>query len=80
MAVNNLWVCNMAEMTYKVENKFPFQSTARDVETREQNDKHSLTNEKYTGHWHTLVLNRNILDKTVTYTKCELFKVDWLYI
>ena len=24
MAVNNLWVCNMAEMKYKVENKFTF--------------------------------------------------------
>ena len=29
---------------------------ATDVETSEQNDKQTLTNDKYTGHWHRLVL------------------------
>ena len=33
MAVNNLQVCNMAEMKYKVENKLPFQNTATNFET-----------------------------------------------
>ena len=35
MAVNNLRVCNMAEMKYKIENKFPFQIMATNVETSE---------------------------------------------
>ena len=39
MAVNNLRVCNMAEMKYKVENKLPFQDTATNVETSQQNNK-----------------------------------------
>ena len=33
MAVNNLQVCNMAKMKYKVENKLPFQNTGTNVET-----------------------------------------------
>ena len=33
MAVNNLQVCNMAEMKYKVENKLPFQIMASNVDT-----------------------------------------------
>ena len=40
MAVNNLWVCNMAEMKYKVENKLPFQNMATNVERSEENNKH----------------------------------------
>ena len=39
-----------------------------------------LMNDKQTGHWYTLVLNRNILEITVTYTKCQFFKTDWLNI
>ena len=39
IAVNNLRVCNMAEMKYKVENKLPFQNTATNVETSQQNNK-----------------------------------------
>ena len=39
MAVNNLRVCNMAEMKYKDENKFPFQNTATNVETSQENNK-----------------------------------------
>ena len=39
MAVNNLWVCNMAKMKYKVENKLPFQNTATNVETSQENNK-----------------------------------------
>ena len=35
MAVDNLWVCNMAEMKYKVENKLLFQNMATNVETSE---------------------------------------------
>ena len=27
MVVNNLWVCNMAKIKYKVENELPFQNT-----------------------------------------------------
>ena len=37
MAVNNLQVCNMAEMKYEVENKLPFQNTATNVETNKEN-------------------------------------------
>ena len=36
MAVNNLWVCNMVEMKYKVENKLPFQNMATNVETSQK--------------------------------------------
>ena len=39
MAMNNLQVCNMAEMKYKVENKLPFQNTATNVETSQENNK-----------------------------------------
>ena len=39
MAVNNLWVCNMAEMKYKVENELPFQNMASNVETSQENNK-----------------------------------------
>ena len=39
MAVNNLQVCNMAEMKYKAENKLPFQNTATNVETSQENNK-----------------------------------------
>ena len=38
MAVNNLRVCNVAEMKYKVENKLPFQNTATSVETSQENN------------------------------------------
>ena len=38
-AMDNLQVCNMADMKYKVENKLPFQNTATNVETSQQNDK-----------------------------------------
>ena len=65
MAVNNLQVCNMADMKYKVENKLPFQNMATYVETSQQNNKQKLMNDTYTGYWHTLALNRNILDITV---------------
>ena len=33
MAVNNLWVCNIAEMKYKVQNKLCFQNMVTNVET-----------------------------------------------
>ena len=46
MTVNNLQVSNMAEMKCEVENKLPFQITASDVETIEQNDKQSPMNDK----------------------------------
>ena len=39
MAMNNLQVCNKAKMKYKVENILPFQNTATNVETSQQNDK-----------------------------------------
>ena len=39
VAVNNLWVCNMAKMKYKVENKLPFQNIANNVETSQENNK-----------------------------------------
>ena len=39
MTVNNLRVCNMAEMKYKFENKLPFQNTATNVETSQENNK-----------------------------------------
>ena len=80
LAVNYSWVCNVVEMKYKIENKLSFQNMATNVETSEQNDKLTPMNETYTGHWHRLVLNRNILPITVTYTKCDLLKIDWLYI
>ena len=66
MAMNNLQVCNMAEMKYKVENKLPFQNTATNVETSQENNKRRQMNDTYTGYWHKLDLNRNILDITVT--------------
>ena len=66
MAVNNLRVCNIADMKYKVENKLPFQNMANNVETSQQNNQQRLMNGTYTGYWHTLTLNRNILDITVT--------------
>ena len=62
MAVNNLQVCNMAEMKYKVENKLPFQNMATNVETSQQNNKRRPRNDTYMGYWHTLVINRNILE------------------
>ena len=49
----------MAEKKYKVENKLHFQSTATNVDT---SDKYTLMNVKWTGHWNTLVLNRNNSD------------------
>ena len=60
MAVNNLWVSNMAEMKYKVENKLPFQNTATNVETNQENNKQQPMNDIYMGYWHTLAINRNI--------------------
>ena len=39
MAANNLWVCNMAKMKCKVENKLPFQNMATNVETNQENNK-----------------------------------------
>ena len=69
MAVNNLQVCNMAEMKYKVKNKLPFQNMATNVDTSNRSHKQTLTNDKYTGHWHRLVLNRNILEIRVSCTK-----------
>ena len=56
----------MAEKKYKVENKLPFQSKGRNVET---SNKYTLNNVKQTGHWHTQVLNKNIKEITVTFTK-----------
>ena len=69
MAVNNLWVCNMAEMKYKVENKLCFQNTATNVETSQDNNKRQHTNNTYMGYWHTLATNRNIQDITVMLRK-----------
>ena len=40
IAMNNLWVCNMADMKYKVENKLPFQNAATDVEISQENNKY----------------------------------------
>ena len=54
MAVNNLWVCNMAEMKYKVENELLFQNMASNVETSQKNNKQLQTNDTYMGyciHW-----------------------------
>ena len=66
MAVNNLRVCNMAKMKYKVENKLPFQNTVNNVETSQENNKQQQTNDTYTGYWHKLDVNGNILDITMT--------------
>ena len=60
MAVNNLQVCNMAEMKYKVENELSFQNMATNVDTSQENNKQLQTNDTYTGYWHTLVISRNI--------------------
>ena len=50
MAVNNLWVCNMAEMKYKVENKLPFQNTGTNVETT-NNDRQMIHTRGIGMHW-----------------------------
>ena len=50
MAVNNLWVCNTAEMKYKVENKLPFQNTGTNVETT-NNDRQMINTRGIGMHW-----------------------------
>ena len=80
MAVNNLRVCNMAKMKYKVENELPFQNTTTNVDTSQENNKRLQMNDTYTGYWHTLVINRNIQEIRPSQRKLTVFETDWLNI